>query len=97
MSDRGKKLEDEMLVTHAPAAEKGMAGREDAGRTAAPVAARIDRTSLRRELVGAATEEERRAIIQSIQERFGNDVAEGIVREVRLARLPEETEDGKET
>ena len=88
MSQRGKKPDDEMLITHVPPVEKDMVGREDVTHAAGPTTAVIDRASLGAELAAAPTEIERRRIIQSIQERFGNEVAEEIVSEARLARLP---------
>jgi hypothetical protein len=88
MSQRGKKPDDEMLITHLPPVEKDMAGRDDVTHAARPTTAGIDRASLGAELAAAPTELERRRIIQSIQERFGNEVAEEIVGEARLARLP---------
>jgi hypothetical protein len=95
MSQRTKKLDDEMLITHPQAAEKEKTGRDDASRASEPSAAEVDRAQLSAELAAAPTEDERRKLIQSIQERFGNEVAEEIVSEVRLSRLSDEGKGGR--
>ncbi len=85
MNLRGKKVDGEMLVTHPRAEQKSMAGRDERNRSAGPTTERKDRTGLKAELAAATTAEDRRAIIVSIQERFGNEVAEEVIREVRWA------------
>jgi hypothetical protein len=94
MSQRGKKPDNEMLITHLPTAEKDKAGGTETARTSGPSTAELDRVKLSTELESAPTADQRRRIIESIQERFGNEVAEEIVSEARLARLPGEESNG---
>lgn len=96
MSERTKKPDDEMLITHLPpAAEKDMANGDEAGRTSGPITEEPDRAKLASELASAPTEDQRRKLIESIQERFGNEVAEEIVSEVRLNRHSDEGDVGR--
>ena len=86
MSERTRKPDDEMLITHLPpAAERDMAHREEAVRTSGTE--EPERAKLASELAAAPTESQRRKLIESIQERFGNEVAKEIVSEARLQRL----------
>jgi protoporphyrinogen oxidase len=91
MSDRLRKVKEELLVTHVPS-EKNKAGRLDRGNPGDPHNLAIDQESLRRELAQATTEEQRRSILESIRERFGNELVEQIVDELREARSFEEAE-----
>lgn len=88
MSQRTKKPDDEMLITHLPQTEKEKTGRGDAVRSSVPSTAEIERAKLGEELAAAPTSDQRRRIIESIQERFGNEIAEEMVREARLKSLP---------
>jgi hypothetical protein len=87
MSARGKRLENEMLVTHRPPTDQEPASGGEGG--AGPMAATVDRAELRRRLLSAADPRERAAIVRSIQDAFGNEAAEQIIREARVAQEPE--------
>jgi len=90
MSRHVKKIKDEMLIVHHPPS-KNMAGGNDANRAARSSGEQKGLAALQAELASAKTADERRAILQSIQEQFGNEVAQDIVHDARIALPPDKS------
>ncbi len=86
-----------MLVTHPPP-EKDASGQEGEERESLPMepAGAAGLEDLRRRLAAASDSTERRSIVSTIQERFGNAAAEATARDARSRREPSAGDQGEE-